>query len=122
LDHGVKHLKPLNLKRIAEEVELHESTVSRAISGKFIQTPKGVYQIKFFFASGVNNLSGSSTSSHTIKKLLKDFISEENSKKPYTDQQLTNILKSKGIKISRRTVAKYRLEMGISSTNKRKRY
>ncbi len=122
LDYGIKHLKTLNLKRIADEVDLHESTVSRAISGKFIQTPKGVYQLKFFFASGVNNLSGSSTSSNSIKKLLREYISEENKKKPYTDQQLTNMLKSQGIKISRRTVAKYRVEMDIESTNKRRRY
>lgn len=121
-DNGVKNLKPLNLKQIAQELDLHESTVSRAISNKFIQTPQGVYPLKFFFASGVGNLSGSSISSHSIKKLLQEYINEENPKKPYTDQQLTNMLKAQGIKISRRTVAKYRDELGIPSTSKRKRY
>ncbi|WP_028308021.1 RNA polymerase factor sigma-54 [Desulfitibacter alkalitolerans] len=122
LEKGVKHLKPLNLKQIAEQLEIHESTVSRATNNKYIQTPQGVFPLKFFFASGVDNYSGSGVSSESIKKMLKEFVSNENSAKPYTDQQLTNMLKAQGIKISRRTVAKYRCELGMASTSRRKRY
>ncbi|MBS3970211.1 MAG: RNA polymerase factor sigma-54 [Clostridia bacterium] len=122
LDKGVKHLKPLNLKQIAEQLEIHESTVSRATNNKYIQTPQGVFPLKFFFASGVDNYSGSGVSSESIKKMLKEYVTNENSAKPYTDQQLTNMLKAQGIKISRRTVAKYRCELGMASTSKRKRY
>ncbi|KUO50325.1 MAG: RNA polymerase sigma-54 factor [Desulfitibacter sp. BRH_c19] len=122
LDDGVKCLKPLNLKQIADQLDIHESTVSRATNNKYIQTPQGVFPLKFFFASGVDNYAGNGVSSESIKKMLKDYVINENSNKPYTDQQLTNILKAQGINISRRTVAKYRSELGIVSTSKRKRY
>jgi len=121
-DNGVKYLKPLNLKQIARKLKIHESTVSRATNNKYIQTPQGVFPLKFFFASGVDNCSGNSISSESIKKILSEYVNNENSIKPYTDQQLTNMLKSQGIEISRRTVAKYRSELGIVSTSKRKRY
>lgn len=122
LDKGVKYLKPLNLKQVADELEIHESTVSRATNNKYIQTPQGVFPLKFFFASGVDNFTGNGVSSESIKKMIKDYINNENPTKPYTDQQLTNMLQSQGIKISRRTVAKYRSELAIPSTSKRKRY
>ena len=122
LDNGVRCLKPLNLKQIADQLEIHESTVSRATNNKYIQTPQGVFPLKFFFASGVDNYAGTGVSSESIKKMLKDYVTNENTVKPYTDQQLTNMLKSHGINISRRTVAKYRSELGIVSTSKRKRY
>ena len=121
-DNGVKYLKPLNLKRIAEKLGIHESTVSRAANNKYIQTPQGVFPLKFFFASGVDNCLGNGVSSESIKKMLKEYVANENSIKPYTDQQLTGMLKSQGIEISRRTVAKYRGELGIFPTSKRKRY
>jgi len=121
-DSGIKYLKPLNLRKIAERLEIHESTVSRAANNKYIQTPRGIFPLKFFFASGVDNYSGDGVSSESIKKMLKEYIANENSNRPYTDQQLTNMLQSQGIEISRRTVAKYRDELGIVSTSKRKRY
>ena len=121
-DNGIKYLKPLNLKRIAERLEIHESTVSRATNNKYVQTPRGIFPLKFFFASGVDNNSGNGVSSESIKKMLREYITNENTAKPYTDQQLTDMLKSQGIEISRRTVAKYRDELGVVSTSKRKRY
>lgn len=122
LENGIKSLKPLNLKQIADQLEIHESTVSRATNNKYIQTPQGVFPFKFFFASGVENHSGGGISSESIKKSLQEYFSKEDTSKPYTDQQLTNMLKSQGVNISRRTVAKYRGELNIPSANRRKRY
>jgi len=119
---GVKHLRPLNLKEVADILEIHESTVSRATANKYVQTPLGVFPLKFFFASGVNNAGGLSTSSESIKKMLKEMVEEEEKQKPLSDQKITGILNAGGIKISRRTVAKYRGELGIPSANRRRRY
>lgn len=121
-DHGIKYLKPLNLKQIALDVGLHESTISRATSNKYIQTSQGVFEMKFFFASGVDNSSGDATSSETIKRLIKEMLQAEDARKPLSDPKIAEILQNKGIDISRRTVSKYRDEMGISSTFRRKRY
>lgn len=122
LDYGIKYLKPLNLKTVADIVGLHESTVSRATSNKYIQTPKGVFGLKYFFSSGLSSSSGSSVSSESIKKIMQEIVEQEDSKKPYNDQQIADIFVRGGIKISRRTVAKYRDELGILPVRKRKRY
>ncbi|MHB1420125.1 MAG: RNA polymerase factor sigma-54 [Bacillota bacterium] len=122
LEDGVKMLKPLNLRQVAEVVGVHESTVSRAIANKYVQTPQGVFELKFFFASGVENGSGSGTASESVKKSIQEFISAEDPKNPLTDQQITSCLNLQGIRISRRTVAKYRDELGIQATPRRKRY
>ena len=103
-------------------VGVHESTVSRAISGKYVQTPRGVFELKFFFQSGLENVNGTMTSAESTKKLIREIIEGEDSYNPLSDQKIADILKQKGISISRRTVAKYREEMGILSSNKRKRY
>ncbi|SHH36971.1 RNA polymerase, sigma 54 subunit, RpoN/SigL [Caloranaerobacter azorensis DSM 13643] len=120
-EKGKKALKPLSLKVIADELEIHESTVSRAINGKYIQTPKGIFELKFFFSRGVlaNQEEISSTS---VKSMIKELIESEDPKKPLSDQKITDILRKKNIKISRRTVAKYRDELNIPSSNLRKRY
>ena len=110
------------MKRIADIVGVHESTVSRAISGKYVQTPRGVFELKFFFQSGLENNNGTSTSSESIKKRMREIINGEDSHNPLSDQKIADMLKAKGISISRRTVAKYREEMGILSSTKRKRY
>lgn len=120
LRRGIRFLKPLILKDIAEEVGVHESTVSRATANKYVQTPRGIYEFKFFFASGLGNDQGLTTEG--IKQSLKDLIAAENPKSPYSDQKLSELLKDKGMEISRRTVAKYRDELGIPSTAIRKRY
>lgn len=122
LDYGVTCLKPLTMKQIAERVGIHESTVSRAISGKYVQTPRGVFELKFFFKNGLDNTNGSSISSESIKKMIKKMVGEEDPYNPLSDQKLADDLKKKGIIISRRTVAKYREELGIPSSAKRKRY
>ena len=123
LDKGEKYLKPMTLKQIAEMVGVHESTVSRSINGKYIQTPRGVYEIKYFFSSGVGGGSaGEGLSSNSIKKFIKEIIDSEDPKKPCSDQDMVEILSKKGIEISRRTVAKYREAMGILSSSKRRRF
>jgi len=122
LDHGIKCLKPLNLKMVAEKVGLHESTISRATSNKYIQTPQGVFEMKYFFSTGLNNTAGTTTSSECIKKMLQEIVAGEDSRTPLNDQKISEILKQKGIRISRRTVAKYRDELSIPCIGKRKRY
>lgn len=121
-DHGIKYLKPLTLKQIAEQIDVHESTVSRATDNKYIQTPQGIYEFKFFFNSGLHTDSGESASSESIKRLLQEIIKGEDTAKPYSDQKLTDILQERGISIARRTVSKYREELGIPNTGFRKRY
>ncbi|MCL1809142.1 MAG: RNA polymerase factor sigma-54 [Clostridiales bacterium] len=121
-DKGPKHLKTLTLKQIADEVGIHESTVSRSINGKYIQTPRGVFEIKYFFTSGVASSSGESVSSKSIKAFIKEIIESEDPKAPYSDRQMADVLEGEGFKISRRTVAKYRDEINVLSSSKRKRY
>ncbi|AFQ46316.1 RNA polymerase factor sigma-54 [Desulfosporosinus meridiei] len=124
LRNGIRHLRPLTLRDIAEEIGVHESTVSRATAHKYVQTPRGVFEFKFFFANsmgrGNNNDSGVTTD--VIKLVLRDIIASENPKSPYSDQKLAEMLKARDMEISRRTVAKYRDELGIGATSVRKRY
>lgn len=122
LDKGVKYLKPLNLKDIAQSLGLHESTVSRATANKYIQTPQGVFEMKYFFAGGVETADGAMASSETVKRIIREMIGAEDPAKPLSDQKITDVLNEGGFEISRRTVAKYRDEMGISAAGKRKRY
>ncbi|MBN7772012.1 RNA polymerase factor sigma-54 [Clostridium aminobutyricum] len=121
-ENGPKYLKTLTLKQIAEEVGIHESTVSRSINGKYMQSPRGVFEIKYFFTSGVAGNQGESISSKSIKTFIKEIVSNEDPKSPYSDQDMVKLLGERGIDISRRTVAKYRDEMNILSSSKRKRY
>lgn len=122
LDKGAKYLKTLTLKQVAEDLGIHESTVSRSINGKYMQTPRGVFEIKYFFSSGVTDSSGEGMSSNSIKTFIKEIVDSEDPKKPYSDQDMVEILSRKGIEISRRTVAKYREGMNILSSSKRRRY
>jgi RNA polymerase sigma-54 factor len=121
-DNGPKHLKPLTLRQVAEEVGIHESTVSRSINGKYLQSPRGVYEIKYFFTSGVNSEDGDGISSESIKLFIKEMVDRENHSVPLSDHAIADALAEKGIEISRRTVAKYRDEMRMPSSSKRKRY
>ncbi len=122
LDKGVKYLKPLNLKQVAELVDVHESTVSRATTNKYIQTPQGLFELKYFFSTGVGAYDQDKVSSKSIKHTLEQIIAEEDAAKPLSDDAIACLLNEKGIQISRRTVAKYRQELGIGSTISRKRY
>lgn len=121
-DKGSKYLKTLTLKQIAEEVGIHESTVSRSINGKYLQSPMGVFEIKYFFSGGVSGDQGEGISSKSIKSFIKEIVDNEDPKSPHSDQDMVKMLKDKGIDISRRTVAKYRDEMNILSSSKRRRY
>ncbi|HNU80561.1 MAG TPA: RNA polymerase factor sigma-54 [Bacillota bacterium] len=121
-EKGPMFLKTMTLKKIAEMVNVHESTVSRAINGKYVQTPRGIFEIKYFFKSGVDNQDGEAISSESIKKMIKSYVSGEDASKPLSDQHIADLLVKEGYMISRRTVAKYRDELGILSSSKRKRY
>lgn len=120
-EKGNKALRPLILKDVADDIGVHESTVSRAINGKYIQTPRGIFELKFFFSNGMPS-QGGEISATSIKSMIKELIENEDPKKPLSDQKISDILKSKRIKISRRTVAKYRDEMNIPSSSMRRRY
>ncbi|TXK82599.1 RNA polymerase factor sigma-54 [Paenibacillus sp. N3.4] len=118
-DVGVSHLKPMNLKTVAARLDLHESTISRAVQNKCIQTPQGWYELKFFFPSGISTTDGENTSGESMKSEIKSLIHQEDKKHPLSDQQLTDLLVKQGIQISRRTVMKYREEMKIPSSRLR---
>jgi RNA polymerase sigma-54 factor len=121
-DQGIAYLKPLTLREVAETIEMHESTVSRVTNQKYCQTPRGVFKLKFFFSSGIETYDGEEVSARGIKAKISRLIEEEDPSKPYTDQAIVNHLKQEGIKIARRTVAKYRDQMGILSARMRKRF
>ena len=117
--YGIKYLKPLTLAQIAEEIEMHESTISRVTSNKYIQTPRGSFEMKYFFISGVSNSSGE-VASTSVKETIKELIEAEDRDKPLSDDAITTMLKKRGINISRRTVMKYREAMGVASSYERK--
>ncbi|MGJ8638075.1 MAG: RNA polymerase factor sigma-54 [Opitutaceae bacterium] len=121
-DEGVSKLRPLTMNTIAQTVGVHETTISRAIANKYIRTPHGVFAFKYFFTPGFTAANGESVSNKTIKDMISHIVEEENSAKPFSDQGIVNLLKEKDIKIARRTVAKYREELGILPTNLRRRY
>jgi RNA polymerase sigma-54 factor len=120
-ERGVQYLKPLTLREVAEVIDMHESTVSRVTNEKFVQTPRGVLPLKFFFSSGLSTASGEDVSARGIKDKIEKLVEDENPKKPLTDQAIVNILKEEGVQIARRTVAKYRDQLGILSARMRKR-
>lgn len=121
-EKGVKHLKALTQKQVARAAGLHESTVSRAVANKYMQTPRGVFELKFFFSSGVENVSGEALATESIKRILKELVEREDPYCPYSDQALSELLEVRGIHIARRTVAKYRQEIGIPSARQRRKY
>ncbi len=121
-DKGMKHLKPLVLRDIAADVEMHESTISRVVNNKYMHTPRGIFELKYFFGSSIQRVSGETIASKSVKEEIKKIISEEQPKKPYSDCDIVDMLKDRGIDIARRTVAKYREMMGILPSSKRKKY
>jgi RNA polymerase sigma-54 factor len=120
-EKGVQYLKPLTLREVAEVINMHESTVSRVTNEKFVQTPRGVLPLKFFFSSGLSTTGGEDVSARGIKAQIEKFVQEEDPKHPLTDQAIVNILKDSGVQIARRTVAKYRDQLGVLSARMRKR-
>lgn len=120
LEEGVDSLKPMMIKDVAEEIGVHASTVSRAVANKYVHTPQGVFELRFFFSEGVNGPEGSDTPLLLLKRKVKKMIEEEDSSKPLTDDAIAHLLQSQGIAVNRRTVAKYREDMGIPSTHQRR--
>ena len=120
LDHGIDQLKPMMIKEVAEEIGVHPSTVSRAVANKYAHTPQGVFELRYFFSESVNGPEGGNTSLLILKRRVKKLIAEEDASRPLTDEQITRILQSQGIQVTRRTVAKYREDMGIPSTHHRR--
>ncbi len=120
LDFGIDQLKPMMIKEVAEEIGVHPSTVSRAVANKYAHTPQGVFELRYFFSESVNGPEGSNTSLLILKRRVKKLIEEEDPARPLTDEQITRILQSQGIQVTRRTVAKYREDMRIPSTHQRR--
>ena len=121
LDKGITYLKPLVLRDVAEDIQMHESTVSRVTTNKYVYTPQGLFELKFFFNSAISSVDGGDVASESVKEHIRNIIKSENKAKPYSDQEITNILKKLNIRVARRTVAKYRESMGILPSRKRKK-
>jgi len=121
LDFGVEYMKPLVLREIADDIGMHESTVSRVVNNKYVLTPRGVFELKYFFRSGISSSFGEDVSSLAVKEKIRKLTAEESPKKPYSDATIVKILTREGIHIARRTVAKYREELGIPSSSKRRK-
>lgn len=120
-DHGITHLKPMRLRDVADAIGVHEATVCRVVNGKYVQTPRGLFELKFFFSTALENQEGEDQSAKSVMEMIRSIIDAEDPKKPYSDQRIADILKARGINIARRTVSKYREKMGILSTSARKR-
>jgi RNA polymerase sigma-54 factor len=120
LDRGLPFLRPLALRDVAKDIEMHESTVSRVTTNKYVQTPQGLFELKFFFHSGIIGGNGNMVSSVSVKKMLRDLIEQEPPETPLSDQEVAQILKSRGLTIARRTVAKYREELRLLPSHQRR--
>jgi RNA polymerase sigma-54 factor len=120
LDRGIEYLRPMVLRDVADDIGMHESTVSRVVSNKYVHTPRGLFPLKFFFHSGIDRDYGEDISSLTVKRRIQNLIQAEEPKRPLSDSELMKILQREGIRIARRTVAKYRDELRIPSSNDRK--
>jgi len=122
LDKGIAHLKPLILRDVAEDIGMHESTVSRVTTNKYVHTPQGIYELKFFFNSAIARTGGDEIASEAVKNHIRQIVAGEEPKHPHSDQRIVEILRGQGIEIARRTVAKYREVLGILPSSKRKKY
>jgi len=119
-ENGISHLKPLNLRDVADDIEMHESTVSRVTTHKYVHTPRGIFELKFFFNSSISRFEGDSVASETVKERIRKIISNEDSRRPLSDQRIAEMLKSANIDIARRTVTKYRESMNLLASTKRR--
>jgi RNA polymerase sigma-54 factor len=120
MDHGIEHLRPLVLRDVANDIGMHESTVSRVVTNKYMHTPQGVHEMKFFFHSGISSSYGESVSSVTIKNRIRKIIEGEDPHKPLSDSKIVSMLQREGLVLARRTIAKYREELKIPTSNQRK--
>ncbi|MBW2559890.1 MAG: RNA polymerase factor sigma-54 [Deltaproteobacteria bacterium] len=121
-DKGISYLRPMVLRDIADDVQMHESTISRVTTNKYIHTPRGIFELKYFFNSGINRMGGVQIASQSVKEKIRQIISGEDNKKPYNDSQIVKMLAASNISIARRTVAKYRDMLGILPSSKRRKY
>jgi RNA polymerase sigma-54 factor len=122
LEHGPSHLKPMTMAEVAETVGVHETTVSRAVSGKYMATPQGIFEMKYFFTPGYQTASGESLSNTSVKEAILDLVKREDGNEPLSDNEIVEILRERGIPIARRTVAKYRTELNILPSHMRRKY
>jgi RNA polymerase sigma-54 factor len=120
LDRGLAHLRPLSLRDVGEDIGMHESTISRVTTNKYVETPQGLFELKFFFHSGIASGDGEMVSSVSVKKMIQDRLANEDPSKPLSDQEIAQFLKGRGLTIARRTVAKYREELGILPSHQRR--
>jgi RNA polymerase sigma-54 factor len=120
LDKGLPYLRPLSLRDVGEDIGMHESTISRVTTNKYVETPQGLFELKFFFHSGIASGTGEMVSSVSVKKMIQDLLANEDPSKPLSDQEVAQILKGRGLVIARRTVAKYREELGILPSHQRR--
>ncbi|MDA3799345.1 MAG: RNA polymerase factor sigma-54 [Kiritimatiellae bacterium] len=118
--NGIKNLKPMTMQEVADKVGVHETTVSRAVSSKYMQTPNGIFELRYFFTTGLQTADGSSVSNESVKDMIANMIEDEDTSKPLSDQVIADILKGKGINVARRTVAKYRIKLKIPSSSMRR--
>jgi len=121
-ERGIVHLKPMVLRDVAEDIGMHESTISRVTTNKYAHTPQGIFELKYFFNSSIRRVHGDDIASASVQARIKKIIDSEDPKKPYSDSKMAEMLKSDNINIARRTVAKYREMMGILSSSKRKQF
>jgi RNA polymerase sigma-54 factor len=122
LDQGITHLKPLTMVEVASAVGLHETTISRAVAGKHMQTPQGIFDMKYFFTPGLKTQDGTVVSNKTVKDAIATLVNNEDPSKPLSDQDILEILTQRGIHLARRTVAKYRIALKIAPSHMRKKY
>jgi RNA polymerase sigma-54 factor len=120
LDKGIAHLKPLVLRNVAEDIEMHESTVSRVTTHKYVYTPQGLFELKFFFNSSISRIDGEALASESVKEQIRKLIKGEDKARPYSDKEIEKMMKGLNINVARRTIAKYRESMGILPSRKRR--
>jgi len=120
-DHGIGHLKPLILRDVADDISMHESTISRVTTNKYVHTPQGIFELKFFFCSGIPRVNGNAIASESVKEKIRDLVGKEDTHHPHSDQTIVERLRAGGIDIARRTVAKYRTQLGVLSSSQRRR-
>ena len=121
LEHGEEYMQPMILRDVAESIEMHESTISRVTTGKYMHTPRGVFELRYFFSSHVAASDGSEMSSTAIRAKIRKLVAAENPAKPLSDNSIAEALSKEGIQVARRTIAKYRESLGIPSSSERKR-
>jgi len=120
LDNGITQLKPLVLRDVAEDIQMHESTISRVTTNKYVYTAQGVFELKYFFNSAINTFEGDAVASESVKERIRNIIKWENKAKPLSDQEISDMLRKLNINVARRTVAKYRETMGLLTSRKRR--